>query len=81
MKDFATFTGFVGAIVGISLIFLFVSCGGDEFQRQKIGDGYAVVEIPYQGSTLRCVKMHFASGTSAQWGGLSCDFVDYWKGH
>jgi hypothetical protein len=63
--------------VAVLLAFAAAGCGGDHYQKEKIGRGYAVSDVPYHGGTLYCVTR--SSTTKDNWTVVapSCDFVQF----
>lgn len=60
-------------VFALAIAFLVSACGGNdpyEVPGQPIGHGYYIVQLPWNGRYVNCIKW----SPDAHQGGLTCDF-------
>lgn len=64
-------------LITAAAVLIVAGCGGGVgYQSGELGKGWITTRVPYRGSYLICV-LYNAGGGNANWGGPSCDWVDY----
>lgn len=66
-----------GLACALLCVFLLAGCGSGDHDPAVIlkqnDDTYKVVQIPWKGGVVDCIRFHASRG-NATYGGLSCDF-------